>query len=297
MYDIAVLTDERYIKPKNQGEHVKNVLREDQMVVDALREEGLKVIRLAWSDPDFDWTTTKTALFRTTWDYAERFTEFTDWLIRVAKKTKLINPYDLIVWNLDKHYLEDLNDKGINVVETRFIEPKDPRSLAVIHEELGWTSTVLKPAISAAAKDTFKLDLSSINQYENQYSTLIEHEAMMLQPFQESVLERGEISLMVFGGQYTHAVLKIAKAGDFRVQDDFGGTVHEYHPTEREIKLAIDTVNACDTMPYYARVDIVTDNDGNPAVSELELVEPELWFRRNERSSTLMAKAIRSGLF
>ncbi|MEM7299188.1 MAG: hypothetical protein AAF391_13095, partial [Bacteroidota bacterium] len=226
-------------------------------------------------------------------DYAERFPEFSDWLIDVSLKTKLINSYDLLVWNLDKHYLADLKDRGVNVVETYFIEAKDTRTLAELHDQLGWAKTVLKPAVSAAAKDTFKLDVGTLSELEQHYSSLIENESMMLQPFQESVVERGEISLMVMGGQFTHAVLKVAKPGDFRVQDDFGGTVHQYDPTQEEVDLAIAAVKACETMPFYARVDIVSDNDGKPAVSELELVEPELWFRNNPESAAVLAQKIK----
>ena len=293
MYDVVVLTDERYVDPKKRNEYIDNVLLEDQLVLDALSEVNLNVTKVAWSDSEFDWSSAKYLLFRTTWDYAERFTEFSDWLLEVSLKTKLINAYDLIVWNLDKHYLNDLKDKGVNVVETYFIEPRDKRTLKELHEELGWEKTVLKPSVSAAAKDTYKLGPDNLADHEVIYKKLIKHESMMLQPFQRSVVERGEISLMVMGTTYTHAVLKIAKPGDFRVQDDFGGSVHEYQPTQEEIDLAIASVKACDTRPVYARVDIIDDNDGNPAVSELELVEPELWFRNENKAADLLAKEVK----
>ena len=296
MYDVVVLTDERYVDPKERNAYIENVLREDQLVLDALQKQGLRSIKVAWSDPSFNWSETRYALFRSTWDYAEKFVEFSDWLIHVSTKTKLINPYDLIIWNLDKHYLSDLAAKGVNVVETCFIEPKDTRSLREFHKELGWSKTVLKPAVSAAAKDTFKLDLSNLDDHEDRFRELIKDESMMLQPFQNSIVERGEISLMVMGGQYTHAVLKIAKPGDFRVQDDFGGTVHEYEPTQAEIALAIAAVKACNPQPLYARVDIVDDNNGRPAISELELVEPELWFRRREEAAEKLAKEIKKSV-
>ena len=276
-YDLVLLTDDRYIDPAKTDQYIDNVLREDGLVMEALKRQGLKVIKKSWSDPTFDWKETRYALFRTTWDYAERFTEFSDWLIEVSTKTRLINPYELLVWNLDKHYLQDLKIKGINVVETYFIEFGDQRSLLQLHEELGWKETVLKPVVSAAAKDTFKLNQENIQDHEARFRQLIKDEAMMLQPFQNSVVERGELSLMIIDGEYTHAVLKVAKAGDFRVQDDFGGTVHEYQPTAAEIDLAIASVKACDPEPVYARVDIIDDNAGNPAISELELLEPELW--------------------
>lgn len=293
MYDVIVLTDERYVDPEERNEYVENVLLEDQLVLDALSNVGLNTIKVAWSDPEFDWSSATYLLFRTTWDYAERFTEFSDWLLEVSLKTKLINAYDLIVWNLDKHYLNDLKDKSVNVVETYFIEPGDKRTLKELHEELGWERTVLKPSVSAAAKDTYKLSLDNLSEHEGIYKKLIKNESMMLQPFQNSVVERGEISLMVMGATYTHAVLKVAKKGDFRVQDDFGGSVHDYQPTQEEIDLAIASVKACDPKPLYSRVDIINDNDGKPAISELELVEPELWFRNETKAAELLAREVK----
>ncbi len=291
MIDIVVLTDDRYVDPVDQNDYVNNVMQEDQLVIDALTKKGLTVKKVSWSDKSFDWSSTNYCLFRTTWDYAERFEEFADWLMEVSLKTKLINSYDVISWNLDKHYMNDLKRAGVNIVESYFIEPKDTRSLQEIHDELGWNKTVLKPAISAAAKDTFLLDKVNTSQHEDRYQQLIQNEAMMLQPFQTSVVERGELSLMVIDGEYTHSVLKIAKSGDFRVQDDFGGTVHEYSPTTAEIDLALKAVNSYDTVPVYARVDMINDNNGEPAIGELELIEPEMWFRRNPDAANKLAEA------
>ena len=292
MLDVVVLTDERYIAPQETNEYTTNVMFEDQLVMTGLIKKGLSVKKVAWTDPNFDWKSTKYVLFRTTWDYAERFNEFADWLMDVAFKTKLINSYDLVSWNLDKHYLQDLQLAGIQTVETQFVEPKDTRTLAQIHGELGWERTVLKPAISASAKNTFKLSADAIDKHEETFAKLISEEAMMLQPFLDSILERGELSLMLIAGQFTHAVIKKAKPGDFRVQDDFGGSVEDYEPTQEEIELAVKTVAACETVPIYARVDIANDLDGVPAVMELEIVEPEMWFRRNANAADLMAEEV-----
>lgn len=293
MCDVVILTDERYVNPSVAGEYVSNVMTEDQLVMDALAKRGITTQKVAWSDASFDWSSAKYALFRTTWDYAEKFISFKEWLLEVSTQTRLINSYETIIWNLDKHYLNDLKKSGVNVVETYFIEPGDKRSLQTLHTERNWNNTVLKPAISAAAKDTFKLTSDVIAQYEERYATLIQHEAMMLQPFLHDIIERGEVSLMMIEGEYTHAVLKRAKSGDFRVQDDFGGTVQDYNPTSEEIDLAKAAVNVCETLPMYARVDIVNDNYGNPAISELELIEPEMWFRKNHQAADLLAEGIK----
>ena len=82
----------------------------------------------------------------------------------------------------------------------------------------------------------------------------------MVQEFQKNILSLGEIAVMLFGGEYSHSVLKKAKKGDFRVQDDFGGSVEKINPSLEIIKLAEQTVKSLKTIPLYARVDIIFDN-------------------------------------
>ena len=107
-YDVVILTDQKHAYPSNIDNYTKNVITEDAIVANALGKLGLKVIRLAWSDAHFDWSTTKAVLFRTTWDYFDDFSRFSNWLNKVSKQTMLINSEAIIRWNLDKHYLKDL---------------------------------------------------------------------------------------------------------------------------------------------------------------------------------------------
>lgn len=293
MIDVVVLTDSRYLEDSLIDPYKHNVFYEDQLVVNALKNQGLNVKRLAWDDKIFDWSESKFILFRTTWDYFDRFDEFSNWLNQVSNQTKLINSETIIRWNIDKHYLNDLKAKGIHIAETYFIEKGTEITLKQIHEQLNWQETVLKPCISGAARHTYKLNASNIKVYESVFKGLIQQEAMMLQPFQYNIVEKGEVSMMVINGTYTHSVLKIAKDGDFRVQDDFGGSVHNYEPTKLEIEFAENAVKACPELPLYARVDIFTDNQEQIALAELELIEPELWFRNHPEAADLLAYTVK----
>ena len=295
-YDVVILTDSKHAYPSHIDAYTKNVLTEDALVANALGQLGLSVIRKAWSDPYFDWSSTKAVLFRTTWDYFNEFSKFSKWLNTISKVTTLINSEALIRWNIDKQYLLDLQKNGIHIAETLFIEPGCPKSLVELHTETKWTQTVLKPCISGGARHTYRLHKDDLKSHDAVFKSLISKEAMMLQPFQNRIVSEGEVSMMVFNGQFTHAILKKAKAGDFRVQDDFGGTVHDYNPTQAEIEFAENTVKACNELPLYARVDIFNDNDGNIALAELELIEPELWFRNHPKAAQILAKAIKEKL-
>ena len=291
-FDAVILTDPRYVNPTGRGWYIENVLREDGMVRNALERRGLNVERLSWDDPAFDWSSTRHIIFRTTWDYFDRYAEFSSWLERARRLTSMINPYGTIRWNLDKHYLADLLGKGIPVPPTLFIEAGDMRSLAEIAASTGWTEMILKPAISGGARHTYRFVPDEVPGLEGIFRGLIGSEAMMLQEFQQSVLLEGELAFMVFGGKYSHAIRKMAKEGDFRVQDDFGGSVRDHEATRQEVAFAEKVVSTCRPVPVYARVDVIRNNLGNPCVSELELIEPELWFRTHPPAAEIFADAV-----
>lgn len=291
-YDITILTDRRYDKPVERTPYIQNVMTEDRILQEALEEKGLKVFRTHWDNPNFDWTSTRYAIFRTTWDYFDRFLEFSQWLDITSKLTEFINPLSLIRWNMDKHYLADLQKKGIHIPDTIFIESGDKRSLSEIANEKKWEELILKPAVSGAARHTYRFLKKDISEYEQIFKSLIAEEAMLLQEFQLNILSKGELAFMLFGGKYSHSVLKKAKAGDFRVQDDFGGSVMDYQPTVDEITFAEKVIASVDTLPAYARVDVIWDNEGRPCVSELEMIEPELWLRKSTNAATLLANVI-----
>jgi len=231
-------------------------------------------------------------VFRSTWDYFDRFPEFSKWLEQVSGQTRLINPYSIIQWNIDKHYLQDLSNKGINIPPTLYIEPGNSRSLQGIIQETGWSDSILKPCVSGTARHTYRLHPGNIAAHETVFNELIAVESMMLQEFQAKVISKGEMAFVLFGGKYSHAVLKRARSGDFRVHEDYGGSVEAYIASQAEIDFAENIVAVCDPLPVYARVDAIWDNNNKLCVSELELIEPELWFRLFPQAAELFADAI-----
>lgn len=289
---IVLLTEDRYERPVEGSWYVGNIFQEDGLLTAALERLGWVTERVSWSRPDFDWSRPRAVVVRSTWDYFDRFPEFSAWMHRVEPVVPLVNPAAQLRWNADKHYLADLQKAGVDVPPTRFVEPGTETTLAAVLDECGWSEAVLKPAVSGAARHTYRLTPHTAAAHEEVFRQLLRDEAWMLQPFLPNVMREGEISLMVFGGRCTHAVRKRAKAGDFRVQDDHGGTVHPHEATAEEIEFAERAVRACDPLPAYARVDLVRDDAGRLVVMELELIEPELFLRFHPPAAESFAEAI-----
>jgi glutathione synthase/RimK-type ligase-like ATP-grasp enzyme len=292
--DVALLTEQRYVRPtaENGDWYRQNILDDDHLLQTALAQHGISSVRVDWASRKVDWSQFRCAVFRTTWDYFERQNEFFTWLEQVRGQTRLCNDASLIEWNVDKHYLADLAKQGICVVPTRFVERNNSITLHELLDDCGWDEAILKPCVSGAARHTYRLNRVIAFQLEPIFLHLLQNESLILQPFQRSVMYSGEIALMLFDGRVTHAIKKIPKHGDFRVQDDHGGTVHPYKPTELEIQFAQQVMDACPSKPIYGRVDLVNDNQGNLAVMELELIEPELWLRSHPPAATAFAEAI-----
>ncbi len=295
-FDVVLLTDSRYVNPKKIDPYIENVLNEDGLVIQGLEKLNLRTIKKDWNDSNFNWSSTQSAIFRSTWNYFDQFSNFRNWLDLVKDQCYLINPYEQINWNLDKHYLLDLQKQDLPIVESIFVSKKTKLNLETISKNKNWKEIVVKPTISGAARHTYLLKKDEIKNFQDKWLSLTNNEDFMVQEFQKNILNSGEIAVMLFGGEYSHSVLKKAKKGDFRVQDDFGGSVEKINPSLEIIELAEKTVKSLKTTPLYARVDIIFDNDNNPVISELELIEPELWFRFKEESAYKLAEFVKDFL-
>jgi len=292
--DVALLTERRYTAPVAAADdwYLGNILGEDDLLIAALAKRGLSAARIDWSRHDVDWSAFRVAVFRTTWDYFDRFAEFTAWLGRVEPLVRLCNPGPLVRWNLDKHYLRDLATQGVPVVPSRFLERGDAAPLGDLLRETGWSEAVVKPCVSGAARHTYRVDRSNAGAVQRLLEPLLARESFLLQPFVADVVTTGEDTLVVIAGRVTHGLRKRARPGDFRVQDDHGGTLHPLEPSAEQVALAERALAACDTLPAYGRVDMVRLADGSLAVMELELVEPELWLRLHPPAAEALAAAV-----
>lgn len=201
----------------------------------------------------------------------------------------VLNPVPLLRWNSNKRYLAEMGEKGVSTIPTILVENLDDDSLGALRSRFG-DDLVIKPPVSASAHGTYRLGRSDT------VPPLALGQAMLVQPFLCSVADEGEYSVMLFGGQFSHCIVKRPKHGDYRVQPHLGGTEQPCVPPDGAIELAHAALGAAPTAAVYGRVDMMRDNEGRLAVVELELIEPALWLQHAPDGGQSFVDAIREAL-
>lgn len=252
---------------------------DDRYLLRALRQAGLSADSVVWEDPHQDWSDFRLCVIRSAWDYCWRRGEFVAWADRAAEQTTLLNSAAVVRWNTHKRYLCDLTDRGVPTVPTALLPRGSQVSLAKMLDACGWSDAVIKAAVAQAGRYALLVSGDGRRAGQAHLDRLLPHEDMLLQPFVASVPERGELSLTYVEGKFTHAVRKQAPPGDFRVHDDYGGSVTPEQPTDAQIAAGLRALEAVGEPTLYARVDLVDGPAGEPLIMEFELVEPELFFR------------------
>ncbi|MGD2111348.1 MAG: hypothetical protein PVI86_18375 [Phycisphaerae bacterium] len=267
---------------------------DDRPLHAAFADLGVELCHPAWDDRDFDWTACDAALMRTTWDYQDRRDEFLAWARRVAAAIPLYNPLPVIRWNTDKTYLRDLQSRGVTTIPTVWLNAGTTVDVGSALAARGWKRAFLKPAIGATARETlrFQTDRAGIEQAERHIARLLPTEDLLLQPYLPSVERVGELSLIFIDRQFSHAVRKVPVPGDYRVQDDFGASDEPARVNANLVEMALDIVNTVQHDLLYARVDFLRDEHDRLCVSELELVEPSLFFRHCPEAAPRLAAAL-----
>tara|TARA_B100001971_G_scaffold215192_1_gene259787 strand:- start:38122 stop:38925 length:804 start_codon:yes stop_codon:yes gene_type:complete len=247
---------------------------DDQYLVDALEALNVNTVICDWETVDLSGPCN--VLIRTPWNYIHKITKFLAKIREVEKSGgKILHNPKIVQWNSHKSYLEQC----AYAVKTQVIRINQDTELSY--------PVVIKPVYGAGGVNTY-----CVKSYD-EYLKLSPHfgEEFLVQPYIENITREGEYSFIFFQHHFSHAVLKKAQTGEFRVQDDFGGIVEKYTPDDEEIRQVQKILNTFPHRYEYARVDFVKEN-GKILLMELEVIEPELFFRTEPKSASVFAKNI-----
>jgi glutathione synthase/RimK-type ligase-like ATP-grasp enzyme len=272
------------------AEHLPHGSEDDQVLLEAFRDASIDVAPVIWDGPA-DWTGFDTVVIRSIWDYHLKYPRFRRWLDKLdAAGVRVINDTNVVRWNADKHYMLDLEQRGVRITPTRAATRRENIALGAIMREMGWQHAVIKPTVSSTGYETWFVGAPCSEHDESRFSLQRQNMDVLVQEFAEGVRD-GEMSFVFLGGGYSHAVLKRAAGSEFRIHVEHGGTVERYEPQPAHIAWATNVMEKVTEPWTYARVDAVADR-GGLLLMELELLDPELFFLYDRSAAQRLIRAI-----
>ena len=250
-----------------------------------------------WDDASIDWSQFSLVVLRSTWDYYQHPEEFVAWVDRVSTQTQLQNRAEIVRWNIDKRYLQELVEAGIAVMETSFVFQSDHITQQMIDQDV-----MIKPVISAGSNNTAR-HRSDAQAARAQINHILAHGGVaMVQPYSLSIDIVGETGLVYLAGEFSHA---FGKDAVFATSEQVHNGAHLQEVITARVSSAAERmlgdavirflVNKFGVTPLYARIDMVTNIDGVPEIMEVELTEPSLYLHVGEgspeRAARVFAKA------
>jgi hypothetical protein len=262
------------------------------LAIPPMQALGWTIDTVPWRGGETDWRRYDAVYIGTPWDYPEDVEGFMRLLEQIdASGPVLINPLELVRWGLAKTYLRDLEAKGAEIVPSAWYERLPTGELLSFFDTLGSDRIVIKPVVSTNATDTFLLERQGASRLEPLLQRRFGNRAFVAQPFVRNVQVEGEFSLFYFGGVYSHAIQKVPRAQDFRVQEEHGASILAIEPEPALAACAHRILQLVDPLPVYARCDLLRGPDGRFLLMELELIEPSMYLRTNADAPQRFAQA------
>ncbi|MBE2254481.1 MAG: hypothetical protein IAE78_33440 [Myxococcus sp.] len=264
---------------------------DDLLAARALEARGASVSPVVWNAP-LDASAFDALVLRSPWDWYRHRPAFRAYLAGLSTTpVRVFNPPALLSRFADKTYFRHLGALGVETVPTVFFTPERLHEVPAALAERGWSRAVLKPSFTANAAGAHRFEAGQVQQAVDAARRYEVDSEWMLQPYLEGIEREGEWSFVFFSGRFSHAVRKAPREGDFRVQAEHGGTSRLAAPPLTLLKAAQRVVDLAVPSALYARVDGV-DDDGGLRLMELEVVEPELFFRLHPEAAGRFAEAL-----
>jgi len=258
----------------------------------AMIDRGWTVTPVRWRDDKPNWDEFDAVYIGTPWDYPEEPERFIRLLRSIdASSAILVNDFTLVEWSITKTYLRDLDERGASTVPSCWHDALQFGQLAKDFSSLGAEKIVIKPLVGTNATDTFVVCDSDLGDLEPKLLDVFGQRACIVQPFIDSITDEGEYSLFFFNNEFSHAIQKVPKADDFRVQEEHGAQILSVSPNNELLSTANQVLGLVQPMPVYARVDLVKLNTGAYGLMELELIEPSMYLRMNAEAPERFADA------
>ncbi|MFY4815117.1 ATP-grasp domain-containing protein [Haloarcula sp. AONF1] len=267
-----------------------------------LGNRGFSAESVLWTDSTVEWDSFDVVLVRSCWEYHSQLDAFQNWLDRIENvDVVLLNSADTIRWNHHKFYLRDLEQRGVSILPTTWVERSTEIDLRTVLEYDDWREVVVKPAVGTSSSGVWRTSHDEARKHQQRFEDIISSNDVLIQQFAPEI-EDGERSLVFFEGSFSHATRQLPAADDFRAHPNYGGSSEPYEPPREIVEQAAAVLEAAGkelgTSPIdftYARVDGIERGD-EFLLMELELIEPYLNLDAGEDAVAVFTDAIEAGV-
>lgn len=268
----------------------KDLTSDDRLAFPFLEAEGHSVVPVIW-DETTSFHHVDILIFRSCWDYHRKRHEFLKWCQNLqAQKIPVLNPIDVVLWNMHKKYLLELD---VKIPHTHLLNQNSDFKESYLSEFNN--KLVIKPAVSLNGHDTHLVSLENKAEIRSLTESLLQGGDVLLQEYLPEIESSGEQSYLFFNGEFSHALRKVPKSGEFRIHVEYGGSRTAFTPTDHQLKQASHMQQKVKTNLLYARIDVV-ERDGELLMMEYEAIDPFLYLGYGKNAPEHFAKALISRL-
>lgn len=257
-----------------------------------LAPNGFALTPVRWVETGVDWTRYAAVMVNCAWDYQDRHDDFLATLDRIAALgVPVFNDPATVRWNIRKTYLREIEAKGVPVIPTLW--PAAPTADDITHAMavFGSDDVIIKRQVGGGARGQTRYTRANIPAA----GSILDRPGM-IQPFVPAIATEGEYSFLFVDGDFSHALVKRPKAGDYRIQEAYGGKSQAIDPTPADRAAAQLVLDVLETPPLYARVDMVRGADGKLLLMELEVLEPYLFPKDGPQIGAMLGAALKRRL-
>lgn len=251
------------------------------LLLEAAGRAGLTASFTPWDGSNFDPAEFDLLVLRSCWNYHYEPDKFRLWLGSAERQARVLNCPDTVRWNMEKTYLRDLEAAGLPIVPTVYVPQGGTVDLSSHTDRL-----IIKPTISAGSWNTRVFEPGDGEAAEF-LVLLTKGRGAMVQPFLPSVHTVGERSIMAIDGEPSHVVVKKPRFAGQDESVELGSS-----PSAQECRMMEQALACLSDKPLYARLDLIQADTGEWLVSELELIEPSLFFLQKPEAADQFVEAI-----
>jgi len=256
-----------------------NLSEDDQLLLEPLKQHDYDPHPVNWDKGEPVWSDYDVVVIRSAWRYYSNAERYLATVKNIEKAgVPLWNSAHVVKWSMDKHYLFELQEKGVTIVPSRLVpQTASFEDVQTAVRESDWGDFILKPVFGAGGNGLVRGNVQNLYGIQEDVRQSQHISDLLLQPMMDEVVSDGEYSFIFIGGSYSHTVKKTTAGFNTGREEGNGVVINKVDPPEDFIDQAVSMYDALPKPLLYARIDALNVK-GTLHLMEAEINETRLYF-------------------